>query len=301
MAGHEHSRGQRLRGMSGMAAAGAGWRAAAAGAGRGGLRAGHSALQALTGPWTSWTSRRSAGAPAAAVGRAAAYATQGTPTPTFRPPAVLPLRHPPTSAAAGAGAGGGAPWTFVRWAGHNKWSKIFRDKAVNDQKRSQAFTKVAKEIVAAVKGADQPGQTRLAKGHSSLLLASLRTAAVGCGGWRSAWSGPSHQQRPGGGTAPRQGLQHAQEQRGERHSAGMPPGCPPACVSGHAHLLSCSACSPRRWLCGPSQGLGKTEGDLERIVYEATFPRGGALVIETLTDKRTRTVTLLRTLLHKHG
>jgi len=56
-----------------------------------------------------------------------------------------------------------------------------------------------------------------------------------------------------------------------------------------------------RSLRGPSQGLGKTEGDLERIVYEATFPRGGALVIETLTDKRTRTVTLLRTLLHKHG
>ena len=48
------------------------------------------------------------------------------------------------------------------------------------------------------------------------------------------------------------------------------------------------------------QGLGKTEGDLERIVFEATGPKGVAILVETLTDKRTRTLTLLRTLLHRH-
>ena len=48
--------------------------------------------------------------------------------------------------------GMGATTTPVRWAGHNRWSQVKRDKAVHDQRRSQAFTKVAKEIVAAVKG-----------------------------------------------------------------------------------------------------------------------------------------------------
>ena len=51
----------------------------------------------------------------------------------------------------------------------------------------------------------------------------------------------------------------------------------------------------------PFQGLGKTEGELERIVFEATGPKGVAILVETLTDKRTRTLTLLRTLLHRHG
>ena len=41
----------------------------------------------------------------------------------------------------------------VRWAGHNKWSKIFRGKAINDQARNLRFTKCALDIISAVKGA----------------------------------------------------------------------------------------------------------------------------------------------------
>jgi len=109
--------------------------------GRGGLRDGHRALQALASWWTSSLGAGPAAARLHMTVRSVPYAVRLTP--------VHPAFNRTT---AGAGAGG-APWTFVRWAGHNKWSKIFRDKAVNDQKRSQAFTKVAKEIVAAVKGA----------------------------------------------------------------------------------------------------------------------------------------------------
>ena len=38
-----------------------------------------------------------------------------------------------------------------RFAGHNKWSKIFRLKALADQKKGQIFSKISKEILVAVK------------------------------------------------------------------------------------------------------------------------------------------------------
>lgn len=54
----------------------------------------------------------------------------------------------------------------VRWAGHNKWSKIFRDKAVNDQARNLRFTKCALEIISAVKGA--PRRPSRARGRTQM-------------------------------------------------------------------------------------------------------------------------------------
>ncbi|OYW74749.1 MAG: hypothetical protein B7Z37_16270, partial [Verrucomicrobia bacterium 12-59-8] len=36
-------------------------------------------------------------------------------------------------------------------AGHNKWSKIKRGKAITDAKRGNAFSKLAKEITLAAK------------------------------------------------------------------------------------------------------------------------------------------------------
>jgi transcriptional/translational regulatory protein YebC/TACO1 len=38
-----------------------------------------------------------------------------------------------------------------RFAGHNKWSKIFRLKAAADQKKGQVFSKISKEIMVAIK------------------------------------------------------------------------------------------------------------------------------------------------------
>lgn len=48
-------------------------------------------------------------------------------------------------------------------AGHNKWSKIKRKKAVNDAKQSKIFSKIIKEIGVAVKqsGTDPEGNPRL--------------------------------------------------------------------------------------------------------------------------------------------
>ena len=40
-------------------------------------------------------------------------------------------------------------------AGHSKWSNIKHRKAAQDAKRGQAFTKVARQIVMAVKEGDQ--------------------------------------------------------------------------------------------------------------------------------------------------
>jgi transcriptional/translational regulatory protein YebC/TACO1 len=38
-----------------------------------------------------------------------------------------------------------------RFAGHNKWSKIFRSKAITDQQKGLKFSKLSQEIIAAIK------------------------------------------------------------------------------------------------------------------------------------------------------
>eukprot|EP01135_Chromosphaera_perkinsii_P009515 Nk52_evm5s1779 gene=Nk52_evmTU5s1779 len=49
----------------------------------------------------------------------------------------------------------------ARFAGHNKWSKIKRDKASNDQKRSVAFNKFSYQITAAVVEGGETDNIRL--------------------------------------------------------------------------------------------------------------------------------------------
>ena len=101
-------------------------------------------------------------------------------------------------------------------------------------------------------------------------------------------------------------MQHAQGQHGARREPRTLPHHPnpfPNPTTGLIHPFPnpttglIHPCIP----APPPQGLGKTEGELERIVFEATGPKGVAILVETLTDKRTRTLTLLRTLLHRHG
>lgn len=61
-------------------------------------------------------------------------------------------------------------------AGHNKWSKIKRQKAVTDAKRSGVFTKIAKEIAVAAKtggGADPDYNFKL-----KTIIAKAKTAGV---------------------------------------------------------------------------------------------------------------------------
>ena len=50
-----------------------------------------------------------------------------------------------------------------------------------------------------------------------------------------------------------------------------------------------------------SRGSGKSEGDLEEISYEAFGPGGTAIIIESLTDNRNRTIPEIRNILSKHN
>ena len=50
-------------------------------------------------------------------------------------------------------------------AGHNKWSKIKRDKGVNDAKRGAIFTKIGNQIAIAARGGTDPSM------NSALALA----------------------------------------------------------------------------------------------------------------------------------
>jgi len=50
------------------------------------------------------------------------------------------------------------------------------------------------------------------------------------------------------------------------------------------------------------KGLGKTdEGNMEAIVYEGVGPKGIAIIVEALTEKKTRTVSNIRTIFSKNG
>lgn len=57
-------------------------------------------------------------------------------------------------------------------AGHNKWSKIKRDKGVNDAKRGAVFTKMGNQIAIAARGGTDPAM------NSSLAIAIERAKAV---------------------------------------------------------------------------------------------------------------------------
>lgn len=57
-------------------------------------------------------------------------------------------------------------------AGHNKWSKIKRDKGVNDAKRGAVFTKIGNQIAIAARGGADPNM------NSALALAIDRAKAA---------------------------------------------------------------------------------------------------------------------------
>jgi len=64
-------------------------------------------------------------------------------------------------------------------AGHNKWSKIKRDKGVNDAKRGAVFTKIGKQIaLAARNGADPSMNSALALAVEKARAANMPNANV---------------------------------------------------------------------------------------------------------------------------
>ncbi|KAJ1987915.1 hypothetical protein H4R33_002643 [Dimargaris cristalligena] len=67
-----------------------------------------------------------------------------------------------------------------RFAGHNKWSQIKRDKAVNDGKRGATFTRLALTITSSVKesGADPTANARLAAALNEAKVANMPKATI---------------------------------------------------------------------------------------------------------------------------
>ena len=57
-------------------------------------------------------------------------------------------------------------------AGHNKWSKIKRDKGVNDAKRGAVFTKIGNQIAIAARGGTDPNM------NSALAMAIEKAKAA---------------------------------------------------------------------------------------------------------------------------
>ena len=60
-------------------------------------------------------------------------------------------------------------------SGHSKWSQIKRQKAANDTKRGQIYTKIGREITVAVQagGADPSGNFRLEQALAKARAANM--------------------------------------------------------------------------------------------------------------------------------
>jgi len=120
-------------------------------------------------------------------------------------------------------------------AGHNKWSKIKRQKGVEDAKRGAVFTKVIKQITTAAKqgGGDIDG-------NPALRVAVAKAKEV---------------------SMPQDNIKRAID-----------------------------------------KATGNLDGvNYEEILYEAYGPNGVAIMIETMTDNRNRTVANIREILNKNG
>ncbi|TVQ79068.1 MAG: YebC/PmpR family DNA-binding transcriptional regulator [Bradymonadales bacterium] len=120
-------------------------------------------------------------------------------------------------------------------AGHNKWSKVKRLKAVTDAKKSALYGKYIKEITVAAKlgGADPDGNARLRKAISDAKAQSV----------------------------PKDNIERALKKAAGESS----------------------------------------EAQLEELTYEGYGPQGVAVLVECVTDKRTRTQPELRKIFEKNG
>lgn len=121
-------------------------------------------------------------------------------------------------------------------AGHNKWSKVKRIKAVTDKKKSALYSKYIKEISVAAKqgGADPASNARLRKA-----IADAKAQSV-----------------------PKENIERALKK---------------------------------------ASGASGEDVQLEEIVYEGYGPKGVAILVECVTDKRTRTQPELRKIFERGG
>lgn len=120
-------------------------------------------------------------------------------------------------------------------AGHNKWSKIKRQKGVEDAKRGAVFTKLIKQIsIAAKSGGGEPDANPALR----VAIAKAKEASM-----------------------PQENIKRAID-----------------------------------------KATGNLEGvNYEEIIYEGYGPQGVAIMIETMTDNRNRTVANIRHILNKAG
>src|SRR5215472_11997284 len=121
-------------------------------------------------------------------------------------------------------------------SGHSKWAQIKRQKGVNDARRGQAFTRLGREIIVAVReggGGDPNANFRLRKAVDAARAANM----------------------------PLENIERSIK-----------------------------------------RALGGGEGaQLEEITYEGYGPGGSAILIQTMTDNRNRTVSEVRNVFSRSG
>ena len=74
-------------------------------------------------------------------------------------------------------------------SGHSKWHNIQKTKGAQDAKRAQAFTKIAREMIVAVKeggSGDPNNKSRLAAGIAKAKAANMPNALCGNSSARSS-------------------------------------------------------------------------------------------------------------------
>ena len=118
-------------------------------------------------------------------------------------------------------------------AGHNKWSKIKRDKGVNDAKRGAVFTRIGNQIAIAARSGTDPSM------NPALAMAIEKARAA---------------------NMPKDNIQRSIDRVADKNAAA-----------------------------------------LEEITYEGYGIGGVAVLVETMTDNRNRTVAELRHLFSKNG
>ena len=184
-------------------------------------------------------------------------------------------------------------------SGHSKWHNIQKTKGAQDAKRSAAFTKIAKEIIVAVKtggSGDPNNNSRLATVIAKAKAANMpndnikRTIekAVG-GGDNSNYEAVTYEGYGPCGVAVKEGGGITDPANNSRL----------ATVITKAKAANMPNDNIKRCL---EKAAGAGGGDnYESITYEGYGPGGVAVIVETMTDNRNRTAGSMRHHFDKFG
>ena len=178
-------------------------------------------------------------------------------------------------------------------SGHSKWHNIQKTKGAADAKRSAAFTKIAKEIIVAVKegggSGDPANNSRLATVIAKAKAVNMpndnikRTIdkALGAGSTEN-YEAVTYEGYGPGGVAVKEGGGSGDPNNNSRL----------ATVIAKAKAVNMPNDNIKRTI-DKALGAGSTE-NFEAVTYEGYGPGGVAVIVEALTDNRQRTAPEVR-------